>query len=110
MAFPRLLQQELPHFGTSELAGIRISQSVARLLKAQVGDLIYVTDPRWWKGGLRSAHVIVAEIVEDDGEPIVAMQEAAYRNVTGKHPDRPVRLERLYESVSPAGITPKYSS
>ncbi len=99
MAQPRLLEEEIPHFGTAELSGVRISRSVAQLLEAHLGDLVYISDVRWWKGGLRSAHVIVADIVEDDGEPFVAMDPQAYENVTGKRPDKPVRLERLYESI-----------
>jgi solute:Na+ symporter, SSS family len=102
MAMPQILAEDLPHFGTAELHGIRISRKVARELKAQVGDLVYVTDPRWWTGGLHSAHVIVAEISADESEATVAMDELAFHNVTGKHPKRPVRLERLYESVEAA--------
>lgn len=101
LAKPRLLEAELPHFGTAELHGIRISPKVAHDLNARVGDLVYVTDPRWWTGGLHSAHVIVAEIVEDNGQSTVALDPTAFRNVTGRRPNCPVRIERLYESIQP---------
>lgn len=97
LAMPQLLQAELPHFGTAELAGIRISAPVARQLDAHVGDLLYITDSRWWTGGLHSAHVIVAEISENSTEATVAMEETAFRNVVGKRLKHPVKLERLYK-------------
>lgn len=97
MAMPQLLHAELPHFGTAELAGIRISSALARQLDAHVSDLLYITDARWWTGGLHSAHVIVAEIVEAGDQLTVAMEETAFRNVVGRRRDQPVKLERLYK-------------
>lgn len=41
------------------------SDDLARL-SAETGDLLYLSDTRWWLGGLRSAH---ATAVEDDGPP-----------------------------------------
>ena len=101
MALPRKLEKHLPHFGTAELAGVRISAALADELKARVGDLCYVTDSRWWTGGLHSAHVIVAEIVDEGDKRSVTMDERAFELVVGPRLDRPVRLERLYESVRP---------
>jgi solute:Na+ symporter, SSS family len=103
LAFPRKLETELPHYGTSELAGVRISGAAAGALNAHVGDLLYITDPRWWTGGLHSAHVIVAEVQEEGHECTVAMDEKAFRTVVGHRLDKPVRLERLYESVRQEG-------
>lgn len=97
MAMPLLVDHELPHFGTAELTGIRISSSVARELDAHVGDLVYITDSRWWTGGLHSAHVIVAEISSNGGEATVAMEQSAYRNVVGRRLGQAVKLERLYK-------------
>jgi SSS family solute:Na+ symporter len=99
LALPQQLRQRLPHFGTAELEGVRISPALGRALDAQVGDLLYVTDARWWTGGLHSAHVIVAEIsTQPTNEPTVALDDTAYRNVVGRRQDRPVRVERLYAS------------
>ena len=91
-------ETELPHFGTAELAGVRISSAVARALDAQAGDLLYITDPRWWTGGLHSAHVIVAAVSDEGDRATVAMEPTAFQNVVGKRVGRPVRLERLYQS------------
>lgn len=35
-------------------------------MSANPGDLLYVNDPRWWYGGLRSAHVTAGEPSPDD--------------------------------------------
>jgi solute:Na+ symporter, SSS family len=96
-AKPQLLDTELPHFGTAELVGVRLSAAVARQLDAHVGDLVYLTDARWWTGGLHSAHVIVAEIIEAGEEAFVGMDATAYRNVVGTRKDKLVKLERLYK-------------
>jgi SSS family solute:Na+ symporter len=38
------------------LDGVRLPQSAWDELSLKPGDLLYVTDPRWWWGGLRSVH------------------------------------------------------
>jgi len=103
LARPQRLERRLPHFGAAELEGVRISDTVARALDAQTGDLLYVTDPRWWTGGLHSAHVIVAEIAAQPGQATVALDEGAFRNVVGNRLDRPVRIEKLYASAPDRG-------
>lgn len=97
-AMPVASETELPHFGTAELAGVRISSAVARALDAQAGDLLYITDPRWWTGGLHSAHVIVAAVSDEGDRATVVMEPTAFQNVVGNRVGRPVRLERLYQS------------
>ena len=108
---PQKLVAEVPHFGTAELAGVRISAAVARELDADLGDLLYVTDTRWWTGGLHSAHVIVAEITSECDHALVAMDEKAYRLVVGRRTEHRVRLERLYESLREdrVGVAPRAS-
>ncbi len=44
----------------------RIPQSVMERLAANPGDLLYISDARWWLGGLRSVHVRAGEPVADD--------------------------------------------
>ncbi len=111
LAVPQKLVAEVPHFGTAELAGVRISAAVARELDADLGDLLYVTDTRWWTGGLHSAHVIVAEITSECDHSLVAMDEKAYRLVVGRRTEHRVRLERLYESLREdrVGVAPRAS-
>lgn len=99
MAMPRLVEEELPRFGTSGLASVRISRKAAEELRTTEGDLLYVTDPRWWTGGLHSAHVIVNEIVEAEA-PAIDMSDDVFKSVVVRgRRDKPVRLERLYESI-----------
>ena len=99
-ARPLRLDRRLPHFGAAELEGVRISEPLARSLGARVGDLLYVTDQRWWTGGLHSAHVIVADISKEPDDAVVALDETTFRNVVGKRTDRPVRIEKLYGSAA----------
>ncbi|MFO7973836.1 MAG: sodium/solute symporter [Candidatus Hydrogenedentota bacterium] len=35
-------------------------------MAANPGDILYVSDPRWWFGGLRSVHVRAGQTAEDD--------------------------------------------
>lgn len=102
LAHPSHLETRLPHFGTAELASVRISEKLASALDARTGDLLYVTDARWWTGGLHSAHVIVAEISPIPTEPSIALGDDAFRSVVGTRSDRLVRVEKLYGSPEPA--------
>jgi hypothetical protein len=99
-AMPKMTKAALPHFGTTELPGVRISRQVARDLESKPGDLVYVTDARSWTGGLHSVHAIVAEVVDDGDERMVEMEEPVYKLVvTRRRHDHEVKLERLYEST-----------
>lgn len=44
----------------------RLPSAVMQQLDAEVGDLIYVSDARWWLGGFRSLHVRAGAPLEDD--------------------------------------------
>lgn len=99
-ALPRIVEETLPHFGSTELPGIRISRTVADSLKATTGDLLYVTDARWWTGGLHSAHVIVSGITEKETGAIIEMGAEAFGSVVVRgRQGKMVRIERLYESI-----------
>jgi len=98
-ALPRLLPEEPPVHGEAALPGARLSRSAAKALKAVPGDLLYLSDARWWTGGLHSAHVVVAAVEEDDptGTPTVSIGPAVHALVvTPRRAGRPLRLERLY--------------
>lgn len=41
-----------------ELNQVRLSENVMHQLNARPGDLLHVSDPAWWYGGLRSAGVV----------------------------------------------------
>lgn len=104
LALPRRIEVELPRFGTADLPGVRISAAAARQLGAAAGDLLYVTDARWWTGGLHSAHVVVAAVSEDGDRATVEMDGIVHGRVVGERLDRPVRLERLYATESPGQL------
>jgi SSS family solute:Na+ symporter len=52
-----------------ESEGIRVSPEVARLLSAEVGDLVHVSDIRWWLGGLRSTQAEITGL-HDRGKKV----------------------------------------
>jgi SSS family solute:Na+ symporter len=43
---------------------VAMSSALAKKLKADQGDIIYLSDDRWWLGGLRSEHMTLAQIFE----------------------------------------------
>jgi SSS family solute:Na+ symporter len=53
-----------------EIAGIHVSREVASLLSANVGDLVHVSDRRWWLGGLRSTQAKITGLHDKEGEVV----------------------------------------
>jgi len=45
-----------------EIAELAVSPEAARLLSAGVGDLIHLSDARWWLGGLRSTQAKISSL------------------------------------------------
>ncbi|MEA3364355.1 MAG: hypothetical protein U9Q79_01835, partial [Candidatus Hydrogenedentes bacterium] len=43
-----------------------VPASALERMAANPGDILYVCDPRWWFGGLRSVHVRAGQTTEDD--------------------------------------------
>ena len=87
------------------LAGIDVSKSLAERLGLGPGDLVYVTDRRWWLGGLRSSHAVVAAVVEEAGDgdwlrvPVnLAGRVVPRLTADAKTPQRDVlvKVERMY--------------
>ncbi len=85
-----------PPVGEGQLPQVRISTALAEQLEAKSGDLLYVTDSRWWLGGLCSTHAVVADVV-DGNERQIWLGPGAYEDVVslGRADDR-VKIERLY--------------
>ena len=95
-AMPRQSLAEERYQGSGQLPVVRISTALAAALEAQVDDLVYVTDRRWWLGGLRSAHAIV-ERVTDEAKPIIELGPATFKSVIARgRTHEPIRVERLY--------------
>ncbi len=81
----------------TQLSMVRISPSLAELLSADAGDLLHLSDARWWLGGLRSVHVLVAAIDSDISDAAVISGPGVWAEVaTDVRADRPIRVERLY--------------
>ncbi len=65
---------------------IRISQSTGEKLKARLGDIIYLSDDRWYLGGIRSGHFRLKSYHEQE-EDSVFIYETSFRKAylkTGK--------------------------
>lgn len=91
---------EIPdEHGTYE---INMSRSLASGLGADVGDLIYVSDRRWWLGGLKSAHARLKTIEETGDTDAVILCQAMVERIKrpkGNRPsiiEVPVMVEKLY--------------
>ena len=92
-----LLAREEEFTGEGHLPKMAITTALAESLEAKEGDLLYVTDPRTWLGGLRSCHGVVAWI-EPAESPRVLMGEGSLAVITGGATDKEpsVKVERLY--------------
>jgi SSS family solute:Na+ symporter len=76
---------------------VTISRALADELHADTNDVLYVTDSRWWLGGLRSTHAKVQSIdVSIDGNTVELPADVFSSVVVRRRSDRPLRIERLY--------------
>ena len=76
---------------------VNLSPVAAGALKAVPGDLIYITDRRWWLGGLRSTHAVVGAIDIEEDKAVVEIGPQTWPIVVGpSRTDRLVKVERLY--------------
>ena len=82
-------------FGEGQLPAVRISQSLATKLKAKEKDLIYVSDTRWWLGGLQSAHAIIEEVTESE-EDLVELSDSLHELLLNKREKGMLTVQRLY--------------
>ena len=80
---------------------VRLSEAARTALGIVAGDRLLLADERWWFGGLRSIHVVVAEHALPDDEPTVELNQelANWVSKTG----RPVVLERILTSLPGMG-------
>lgn len=77
---------------------VELSTPLAQALDAREGDHVYVSDARWWLGGLRSQHAVIGTVVpSQDHEMTVALPSSAYTTVAGEaRQGRPVLVQRQY--------------
>ena len=64
---------------------ICLSQKVCDLLKAEPGDNIYVSDNRWWLGGIRSGHFKLKGVHDKDEDLILLSLEGLKRSYMISH-------------------------
>ena len=73
-----------------------ISTSLARKLEAGPGDLLYISDRRWWLGGLYSAHTVIRAVFDESKKVIEIDRETSQAVITKKRLDRELLVEKLY--------------
>ena len=97
-ALPLVAAEDATSREGAELPLVRISRTLADSLGAAAGDFIYVTDTRWWLGGVRSTHAVVGQIEDaPGGQSSITLGPAAFASVvTRRRKEMPVSVERLY--------------
>ncbi len=100
---PALAEDTLPDREPAAATGLPfvcLSRPLAEAIAARPGDLVYITDSRWWLGGLYSAHATVDKVVEssdDQAQARVQMAPSTFATVvTRRRREKPVVVERLY--------------
>ncbi len=76
---------------------VNVSGGLANAADAQVGDILYITDSRWWLGGLRSGHARIAAIdAGDDSATVHLGSDLVTRIITDARVGASLRVKRLY--------------
>ncbi|HIA94670.1 MAG TPA: sodium:solute symporter family protein [Candidatus Marinimicrobia bacterium] len=96
VAFPMILDQPKKVKGEGKLPIVHISQSLSHELNAKEGDLLYVSDTRWWLGGLYSSHMIIESIFEDSTKCIQLDRETGNVIIKKNRQHHEVLVEKLY--------------
>jgi solute:Na+ symporter, SSS family len=83
--------------GPAALPVVQVSAALSESLGGvKAGDLVYMTDSRWWLGGLRSCHGIVGA-VQGEGAPSLSVGPSArVALVAPGRESASVRVQRLY--------------
>ena len=81
---------------TLSLPHVQISASLAKQIEAQAGDIVYVSDARWWLGGLKSGHVVVSGVNETEGHHIHLGPNTRSRIIAPGREGTPLKVKRLY--------------
>jgi hypothetical protein len=83
--------------GEAALPVVWPSRKLAAALDAKPGDLVYLTDARWWFGGLHSTHAVLGDI--DRLREDVSLQmdpDTRETVVVNGRGEKPIIVERLY--------------
>ncbi len=71
---------------------IRLSLVDMKKMKAQTGDMVNISDHRWWTGGLASANVFLGEPHDQEGLVLVNGDLLSAENLPG---NRPLIVEKI---------------
>lgn len=96
MAMPVKSEIDEPAQGEANLPVVKLSASVMEQIRTKVGDPVYVTDTRWWLGGLHSMHVVVGGESDSSDDVVEIGPEAFDLIVTRRRHDKVLKVERLY--------------
>jgi len=81
----------------TQLPLIRVSAGLAMLVDAEPGDILYMSDSRWWLGGLRSGHARIEVIDTEDTELTVHLGPNTRNRIVVKgRESEPLQVKRLY--------------
>ena len=95
-ALPVISDEEITRTGAHQLPFVSISQSLADALNAKIFDLVYISDSRWWLGGLNSTHAII-ERIEPSNQNLILLGQDIHAQIVAKNRAKiPLRIERLY--------------
>jgi len=83
--------------GPADLPVVQVSAALSDSLGGVMpGDLVYMTDSRWWLGGLRSCHGIVGAVGGEGGPSLCLGPSAREALVAPGREAAAVRVQRLY--------------
>ena len=95
LAQARQLDEEFARNEQTGLPQIVVSRTLADACQASQGDLIYISDPRWWLGGLRSCHAIINSITDDGGASTIFLGDEVWQTVVPRKRES-VSVQVLY--------------
>lgn len=73
---------------------VQLPAEVMRELEAEPGDLVYVSDSRWWLGGLRSLHARLGPAASSPAEDSLLISAETFARGQLLR-DRPLRVEKI---------------
>ncbi len=87
--------EDLPG-GPGELASAVVSRGLAEQVEAEAGDILYVTDRRWFLGGLHATHVRIRSVSDDEGIWVRLGPKVREAVVRRGRETLPIAVQRLY--------------
>jgi len=72
---------------------ISVNRAVAESMNAGIGDIVYLSDARWWLGGLRSVHAKLSDIRDDDDPTVLVSRSLLLEG--SLQIGRPHKIERI---------------